>query len=206
MAGVDAVTPWLLRVGIDHTGKIELTRAWDLAVRGPILADLWLSGRISDSGETLEIDTSPTDAAYLDTAIYQLATSADSPFEWLGRGALRASDVADQLVGDGEWTRHRSLTASQWRIYRSQAVQQHVALRRRLAHISDGDEAASSEAEASLALLGHALNVVRPDRYGRPEFTRWTEGCGVAAPVVDATVLEIVALSGSVHANSNPAW
>ena len=203
---MDAVTPWLLRVGIDHTGKIELTRTWDLAVRGAILADLWLCARINDSGETLEIDTSPTDVAYLDTAIYELATSAESPFDWLGRGAIRASDVADQLVDDGEWTRHRSITASQWRIYRSQAVQQHMPLRRRLAHISDGDETPISEAEASLALLGHALNVVRPDRYGRPRFRHWTEGCGIAAPVVDATVLEIVALSGSVNANSNPAW
>src|SRR5262249_14191318 len=103
-AAVDSCCPWLLRVGIDHSGKLDPTRLWDYGVRGAILADLWLSGRVVDVGESLQIDTDPTGIPYLDTAILQLVDSGQTPYEWMGRGWLRATDVADEFVRDGEWT------------------------------------------------------------------------------------------------------
>jgi hypothetical protein len=206
-SSIDAVVPWLLRVGIDHSGKLDTTQLWDVGIRGGILADLWLSRRITDAGETLEIDTEPTGIPYLDTAVHQLAESGNTLLEWLGRDWLRATDVADEFVRAGEWTVRRSFTASRWRIYRSQAVQQYVPLRRRVAHVYDGDIPPASATEATVALLGHALNVVRPDKWGRPAFEALRfDACGRAASIVEATISSILALSRSAGANSDPAY
>lgn len=206
-AEVDAVTPWLLRVGIDHTGRFEPTQLWDIGIRGAILADLWLAGRISDGGQSLEIDTTPTNVWYLDSATYELASGRVTQLQWLCRGRLRASDVADQLVAAGEWSRRWSLTAAHWRKYRSHAVRQYVLLRKRLAHVYDGDLPPASPCEVTVVVLGHALNVVRPNRYGSPRLSGLgPSACGAAEGVVEATVLEIFAFAGSIRANSNPAW
>lgn len=206
-AAVDVVTPWLLRVGIDHTGTLEPTQLWDIGIRGAVLADLWLAERISDGGQSLEVDTTPTGVWYLDTATSELASGGATELDWICRGRLRATDVADQLVAAGEWSRRWSLAAAHWRKYRSQAVQQYVSQRRRLAHVYDGDIRPASAVEATVAVLGHTLNVVRPNRYGRPRLTGLGPGaCGAAAAVVEATVLEIFGLAGSVRANVNPAW
>jgi len=162
---VDAVAPWLLRVGIDDSGVLDLVRLWDIGVRGAVLADLWLTGRISDAGESLEIDTQPTGVRYLDAAIGELvgAGAGATELQWLAHGRLRAADVAGELVASGEWTRRWSFTASRWRVYRSREMQQYIPLRKRLAHTYDGDTAPVSAAEATVALLGHALNVVPPN-------------------------------------------
>lgn len=204
---VGAVTPWLLRIGIDHTGRFEPTQLWDIGIRGAVLADLWLAERIADAGPSLEVDTSATGVWYLDTATYELASGRMKQLGWVARGRLRARDVADQLVSDGEWSRRRSLTAAQWRRYRSHPIRQYMPLRTRLAHVYDGDIPAGTPIEATIAVLGHALNVVRPDRFGHPRLRGiGPAACGTAQAVVEATVEEIFGLAGSVGANSNPAW
>jgi len=208
---VDAVARWLLRVGIDHSGKLDTTQLWDIGVRGAVLADLWLSGRISDAGESLEIDTEPTGIRYLDLAIGELVDGGSSEPHWIARGRLRAADVAAELVAAGEWTRRWSFTSSRWHLYRSRAVQQYIPLRKRLAHTYDGDTAPVSAAEAAVALLGHALNVVRPRRIGKSRIRLTVspldpQACGAAASVVEATMDAITSLSAVVNVNSNPAW
>jgi hypothetical protein len=208
---VDAVAPWLLRVGIDHSGKLDTTQLWDIGLRGAVLADLWLTGRISDAGESLEIDTEETGVRYLDLAIGELVDGGSSELQWIERGRLRSADVAAELVAAGEWTRRWSFTSSRWHVYRTQAVQQHVPLRRRLAHTYDGDTSPVSAAEAAIALLGHALNVVRPRRIGKARIRPTTPpldrlACGAAASVVGATIDAITSLSARASVNTNPAW
>lgn len=204
---VDAVTPWLARVGIDQTGTFEPTQLWDIGIRGAVLADLWLTQRIADAGPSLEVDTTPTGAWYLDAATYELASGRVTQLDWICHGPLRASDIADQLVSDGEWSRRRSLTAAQWKKYRCHAVRQYMPLRTRLAHIYDGDIPASTPIEATLAVLGHTLNVVRPDRFGHPRLRGLgPASCGIAHAVVQATVEEIFGVAGIGQANFNPAW
>jgi hypothetical protein len=98
---VDAVAPWLLRVGIDYAGELDLTQLWDIGVRGAVLADLWLTGRISNGGESLEIDTQPTGIRHLDAAIGELvgAGAGATELQWLERGRLRAADVGGGVDG-----------------------------------------------------------------------------------------------------------
>jgi len=78
---IDAVAPWLLRVGIDHSGRLDLTQLWDIAIRGAVLADLWLTGRISDGNETLQIDLELTGIRYLDAAVAELVDFGDTELD-----------------------------------------------------------------------------------------------------------------------------
>jgi len=76
-----------------------------------------------------------------------------------------------------------------------------------------------SAAEATVALLGYTLNVVRPKRTGNVVRPKRTGGiapratsplgpgaCGPAASVVGATIDAIVSWSALGYVNSNPNW
>jgi hypothetical protein len=90
------------------------------------------------------------------------------------------------------------------------AKQQHLQLRRRLAHTYDGDFPPLSDAEAALAVLGHGLNVVRPQRLTLKPASSSSplepQDCGALAAVTTAAVTEVRARIAANSANSNPTW
>jgi hypothetical protein len=207
---IDSIALWLLRVGIDHSGQVSLTGAWDVAVRAAVLADLRRAGRVSETDAVIEVDAEPAGVGYEDAACQQLlADPAMTELLWIQAGRLRAPDVAAELVESGEWSSRRAPLLPGMRIYRA-PKQQHIPLRTRLAHTYDGDFAPRSETEAALAVLGHAVNVVRPHRLDLRRSTSQAplqpEACGVFAPIVSAAVIEIRARAAANSANSNPTW
>jgi hypothetical protein len=196
--GVDEIAPWLMRLGIDRSGKLDPNLRWDIAIRGAVLAELWLSGRISDAGETYEIDTVKTGAWHLDTAVEQLISSGLSQLDWIGRGRLRSIDLAHEFVRNGEWTMRRAYTATRWRLYRTPERRLYDAQHARLAAVVERKVAPASAAEATLALLGHALNIVQPEKTGRTAvIDDRSEECGAAGPVVSATLSRIQGTGGA---------
>jgi hypothetical protein len=89
-------------------GTLLHTRLIDAAVRGALLCDLALAGRIADEPDGIEVDLTPTGFAPADA---MLAGIDDRPGrtldEWLADGpALR--EVADELLRSGRWVAERS--------------------------------------------------------------------------------------------------
>lgn len=187
-----------MRLGIDRRGKLDPTLVWDIGIRGAILAELWLAGRITDAGEAFEIDTSETGTWYLDAAVEQLMATGLSQLDWISRGRLTALDLADELVRTGEWSVRRSYTATRWRLYRAPEKRRYQAQHDRLEAVFERAVAAASAGEATLALLGHALNIVQPEESGYPAFLEdWSRECGAAGPVVAATISRTQMIGGS---------
>jgi hypothetical protein len=184
----------LLRVGIDATGRLELNRLWDIAVRGATVLDLRSSGAITEHDDIVEIDTDATGTPYLDAAIADLlARSGITESDWIQRGGLTAAHVGDQLVATGEWTRHFSLTAPRRRLFRAQPGQQQ-SLTWRLEELVDDPEREATLDERTLAAIAHTLNVIRAGRRG-PDMARSLDLAdavpGASGEIVRATVLAI---------------
>ena len=202
---------WLLRVGIDHSGQLVLNRLWDVAIRGAVLTDLRLSGQIRDAGDHLEVQTEPTEFGYENLARQQLLADPEvTELNWVRTGQLRAGHVAARLVEAGEWSKRWSVLATGMRVFRAARPQQYIPLRTRLAHTYDGELKPRSDAEAAVALLGHALNVVRPrglefvrDSVQRPLAV---EDCGAISEIVSATLIEIAVRESTAGVNTNPTW
>ena len=184
----------LLRVGIDPSGRLELNRLWDIAVRGATLIDLRSSGVIAESDDSVEIATDPTGTPYLDGAVSDLlARGGITESEWIQRGGLTAAHIGDHLVATGEWTRHFSLTAARLRLFRAQPLQ-HEPLTRRLEDLVDLPERDAAPSERALAAIAHTLNVVRPGRNGpdmAPSLELADEVPGAEGEIVRTTVLAI---------------
>ncbi len=207
---LDSIALWLLRVGIDHSGRLSLTGAWDIAVRAAVLADLKRAGRLRENDDLIEVDAEDSGPSWQDAACRQLLAEPDmTEFRWIVSGRLRAAAVAAHLVEAGEWSSRRAPLAPGMRIYRAQQ-QQYVPFRTRLAHTYDGDVPPQSDAEAALALLGHALNVVRPRRLDSRRATSQAplepDACGPFGPVVETAATEIRAREAASTANSDPTW
>jgi hypothetical protein len=205
---VDSLALWLLRIGIDQTGELELNRLWDVAVRAMVIADLHRSGRLSEAEDTIQVGTEATGVAHEDIACQQLlAQPALTEHAWIQTGRLRSADVATHLVATSEWSARRSPFSVGRRKYCA-AKQQYLQLTRRLGHTYDGEFGPLSDAEAALAVLGHALNIVRPQRLtlapASSSSALQPQDCGVFAAVTTAAVTEIRARIAANFANSNP--
>jgi hypothetical protein len=71
-----------------------------------VLADLRLSGQVTDAGDRLEVRTEPTDVGYENVARQQLLANPEvTELNWIRTGQLRAADVAARLVETGEWSK-----------------------------------------------------------------------------------------------------
>jgi Golgi phosphoprotein 3 GPP34 len=207
---VAAVTFWLLRAGIDHTGRLEAHQAWNVAVRGAVLADLVLAGRWVDNDDEITIDADPSGMSYLDKAAAAvLSGGATSELKWIGAGRYHFDDAAADLVQRGEWRRRFSLLAPRTGTYRSVQLRQYVTERRTFAHVYDGDVPPSSAAEAAIAVLGHALGVIRPPhmaRLHRAEAPLTASSCGDLSTIVSATISELIRRDAAVRVPAAPTW
>jgi hypothetical protein len=96
------------------------------------------------------------------------------------------------------------------RVFRAARPLKYVPLRKRLAHTYDGELKPRSEAEAAVALLGHAVNVVRStglefmqDPVERP---LEVEDSGAISAIVPAALVEIAVREATARVNTDPTW
>ncbi len=202
---MDRLTPWLLRLGIDHSGRLSLNLLWDVAIRATIVADLLASGRLVAGEDRIEVDPAPTGPAYEDEACRQLLDGRTSTeLAWIRTGRLKAASAGQELVRQGEWSQRWAPLQIGLRQYRA-PKQQHIQLTNRLAHTVRREMRSVTEAEAALAVLGHALGFISPDRRGNSRRTPLTpDRCGSLASIVGAAVTEIQAREALSQANSDP--
>jgi hypothetical protein len=82
-----------------------------LAVRGTLLVDLALRGRVRETEEAVEFDDPPTGFAPADRL---LADGAASLTDLLRRGPVDQEDLAAEHLRRGSWTRRRRLLGTRY--------------------------------------------------------------------------------------------
>ena len=150
----DSVSMRLAALALDR-GRLTDDLVTALAVRGTLLVDLALRGRVRDTEDAVEFDDPPTGFAPADRL---LAQSAASLTDLLRRGPVDQEDLAAEHLRRGSWTARRRLVGTRYVDHRADRTA--------------GDEQALEEPQreawtpddAALAAVGSTLGLLATPR------------------------------------------
>lgn len=87
-----------------YSGELRSDQLVDVAVRGAMLADFALAGRLISDAHAVSINTAPTGFAPADRLLAAIEQSPSNTLEWwLRRGGTGQHDLAEHLVAVGLW-------------------------------------------------------------------------------------------------------
>jgi hypothetical protein len=104
VTGARRVAARVTALCLDDVGRLRADRHLATAVRGGLLVDLALSGRLELTEEDVVLDRTPLGWGPADRALADLgALDGRSLDWWLAHSRLGPADVAAALVDDGSW-------------------------------------------------------------------------------------------------------
>ena len=120
-AGV-AVRLTALCLGRD--GRLGDYPLWQTAVRGAVLVDLALAGRLALTDDSITIDDTPTGFPPADALLLAIAVEHERSLDWwIDHGGVRLRDVAAANVASGRWTLTRRLVGTRYTDLRPEATE-----------------------------------------------------------------------------------
>jgi Golgi phosphoprotein 3 (GPP34) len=158
----------------------------DIAVRGAILTDLALIGRLTDGDDGLGVDPAPTGFAPADRLLAGIVAHPDHTLEWwLRRGSVGQHDLIDELLASHRWTLAHAAVLPSHRRYEV------VGTPGAAVHSTGGSRSARAIARAdrdqptaALALLAQAIGIATTSISSAALLAT----CGDAAWIVDASL------------------
>ena len=89
---------------LTDAGKLGSYDLWDVAVRGALLVDLALAGRVVHEEDSVVVDDTPTGFAPADALLGPIAVEPERPLDsWMDRAAVGLDDVVRDNVRAGRW-------------------------------------------------------------------------------------------------------
>ncbi|MGY1682314.1 hypothetical protein [Geodermatophilus sp. SYSU D01176] len=150
----DSVSMRLAALALDR-GRLTDDPVTALAVRGTLLIDPGLRGRVQDTEDAVEFDDRPSGFAPADRLLAQVAASLT---ELLRHGPVDQEDLAAEHLRRGSWTVRRGLLGIRYvdhRAGRTTADEQALEERQREAWTPD---------DAALAAVGSTLGLLATPR------------------------------------------
>ncbi|WP_448613324.1 hypothetical protein [Modestobacter sp. URMC 112] len=155
----DSVSMRLAALALDR-GRLTDDLVTALAVRGALLVDLTLRGRVTDTDDVVEVDPELSGFAPADRL---LAVEIPSLTALLRRGAVDQEDLAAEHLRRGTWTRRRSWLGRRYvdsRADRTRADEE---------ALSSSVDRAWSPPDAAVAAIGSTLGLLATPRALPPE-------------------------------------
>jgi hypothetical protein len=95
---------------LDRSGRLRDFALWDTAVRGALLVDLALAGRVTLADESVTIDDTPTGSPPADALLAAIAVEPERSLDWwLDHGGVQVKDVVAANVATGRWRARRRM-------------------------------------------------------------------------------------------------
>jgi hypothetical protein len=166
----DSVSLRLAALALDR-GRLTDDLVTALAVRGTLLVDLALRGRVRDTEDAIEFDDPPTGFVPADRL---LAEGAGSLTDLLRRGPVDQRDLAAEHVRRGSWTVRRRLPGTRYddgRADRTAADQRALAEPQRSAWTPE--DAALAAVAGTLGLLATPRERAGAELLARTGPVRW---------------------------------
>lgn len=137
---------------LDDSGRLRTYALWDVAVRGALLVDLALAGRVTLDEDSIVIDATPTGFSPADLLLAPMAVEPERPLDWwMDRGAVRLADLVGDNLRSGRWTVRWTVVGRRYTVLGPDPRRAGLLTRR-----PDDDR---SPALAALAALGDASGI-----------------------------------------------
>ena len=91
---------------LTEAGKLRTYDLWDVAVRGALLVDLALAGRVTQHEDSVVVDATPTGFRPADALLQPIVVEPQRPLDWwMDHGAVGLGDLVRDNVASGRWHR-----------------------------------------------------------------------------------------------------
>ncbi len=182
---------WLTRT---PTGELSANPLAAEAVRGGLLVDLTLAGRIVDTADGAQLDTEPTGFPPADLLLDAVLAAPDKTLEWwLRRGWVGRPQIVEHLLEAGYWTEtshghlHRHATYTDTGRHQPPVTAADTARLRQLASTDDDPELdhavdLTDPVDAATACLAAAAGLLERTPAAPPQ--RLIDRCGTASWMV----------------------
>ena len=182
---------------LTDSGRLRSFDLWDVAVRGALLVDLALAGRVTHEEDSVVVDPTPTGFSPADALLQPIVVEPERELDWwLDHGAVRLDDLVRDHVRSGRWQRR-------W-----------TPLGRRYRPVGEPREADGSErdpAAAAVAAIGDSSGIT-DNRPGEPaeglvEHTgevRWI--CEAVVEHLQAAHRRMLLQAGAADATGSPHY
>lgn len=92
------------------SGKLRHFTIWDMAVRGALLVDLALAGRVTQEENSIVVDATPTGFGPADALLQPIVVEPERPLDWwMDNSAIDLEGLVRDNVRSGRWRLHRTL-------------------------------------------------------------------------------------------------
>jgi hypothetical protein len=105
----DGVAVRVAALGLDGAGRLSDKLLVGVAVRGGLLLDLALAGRVESDVDSVVVDPTPTGFAPADGLLAAISVERERSLDgWLDETRIRLRDVGEANVASGRWERRPS--------------------------------------------------------------------------------------------------
>lgn len=170
-----SVSERIAALGLDSAGHLPDNIYLSMAVRGGVLVDVALAGRLAQTEDSIELDATPLGRPIPDRALAELDVLDGRSLDWwLEHSHLDLADVAGELVAAGSWAR---LRPSGLRL--RPRFEDHGRSRERDQALIGGAEVPADAADAAVVAVATAVHLGGPPRVTladvlpRTEPVRW---------------------------------
>jgi hypothetical protein len=133
---------------LDGAGRLGDYPLWQTAVRGALLVDLALSGRLTQTDDSIVIDATPTGFGPADALLGAIAVEPERSLDWwMTNGGVRLRDLAAANVASGRWSMTDGRLRRRYTDRRPEATE-----RDRARDASQPDDSWSAETAAVMAI------------------------------------------------------
>jgi Golgi phosphoprotein 3 (GPP34) len=88
------------------SGKLRSFDLWDVAVRGALLVDLALAGRVAHEQDSVVVDATPTGFGPADALLAPIVVEPERPLDWwMDHGVVGLDHLVRDNVASGRWHR-----------------------------------------------------------------------------------------------------
>lgn len=137
----------------DDSGRLPAYDLWDVAIRGALLVDLALAGRVVQEEDSVVIDATPTGFAPADRLLAPIAVEPERPLDWwMDRGVVDLADVVRDNLRSGRWTARWTVLGRRYRVRDQEAREADIVTTHR-------PTADWTPATAALAAIGDSSGI-----------------------------------------------
>jgi Golgi phosphoprotein 3 (GPP34) len=92
---------------LTDSGRLRSFDLWDVAVRGALLVDLALAGRVAHEEDSVVVDPTPTGFSPADALLQPITVEPERELNWwMDHAAVGLDDLVRDNVASGRWRRH----------------------------------------------------------------------------------------------------